>query len=108
MIYLIGKRLDSQLREDPPEERTGERKTWLCRTDSDGILRQLRGVSAKQIGVVGSDTIETASISASASAGLLALTEYRPDGGNCRDQPDYGEGRTNSLSLLYTEPVRQK
>jgi hypothetical protein len=32
--------------------------------DSDGTLRQLRGVSAKEIGVVDSDTIATASISA--------------------------------------------
>ena len=42
------------------------------------------------------------------SAGLLALTEYRPDGGNRCDQPDEGECRTDSLSLLYTEAVREK
>src|ERR1700732_3470944 len=42
------------------------------------------------------------------SAGLLALTEYRPDGGNRSDQPDESECRTDSLSLLYTEAVREK
>jgi hypothetical protein len=42
------------------------------------------------------------------SAGLLALAKYRPDGGNCRDQPDKSECGTDSLSLLYTEAVREK
>jgi hypothetical protein len=41
------------------------------------------------------------------SYGLLTLTENRPHGGNCRDQPDKGKGSPDRLSLLCAEPISE-
>ena len=77
---------------DPPKERLRERKTPLQHRMAQAFRRRFPAAIRPL----------------RPSAGLLALTEYRPDGGNRCDQPDESECRTDSLSLLYTEAVREK